>query len=226
MAHDEALQYGALIRAHLAADDPFLYGTQWGDPRHGTLRYLVERYARRRKIPGDLSRVVDRYIRPYVRPSSTVLEIGSGGGRWTQFLLRARKIIVVEIVPEFCEYLEHRFGPRFEFYLTSGDEMRGVADASVDFVFSFGTLVHLPVPVVEAYVRESFRVLRPGGIAVLQYSDKTKQAAQLPGAQDAGFSATTGASFPPMCRDAGFEVLTHDLRLLNHSNIIVVRRPS
>lgn len=210
------------IRAHMAEGDRFLYGTQWGDPTHGRVRYLYERYLRRRKIPGDLAQVQRRFITPYVQPFSTVLEIGSGGGRWTQFLLRARRVIVVEHTDAFFPYLEHRFGPRFEFYKTRGDELDGIADNSVDFVFSFGTLVHLPVEIVQAYVRETARVLRPNGVAVLQYADKTKKRAQDKGAQDAGFSSSTGASFLKWTRAAGLSVADHETGLLNHSNIAVL----
>ncbi len=209
----------------MAEGDRFLYGNQWGDPTHGRTRYLYERYIRRRKVPGDLGQVPPRFILPYVQPFSTVLEIGSGGGRWTQFLLRARRVIVVEHTEAFFPYLEHRFGPRFDFYKTLGDELAGIPDDSVDFVFSFGTLVHLPIEIVQAYVKETARVLRRDGVATLQYADKTKMKAQHAGAQDAGFSSSTGETFLAWTQAAGLTLMAHDTRLLNHSNIAVLRKP-
>lgn len=224
VAHDDL--FARAIREHLERGDPFLYGTQWGDPRVSRARYLVDRYLRRRKVPGDLARVERRFVRPYVPVSGVALEIGAGGGRWTQFLLRARRIVIVEHTDAFFGYLERRFGPRFDFYLTSGDEMAGVEDESVDFVFSFGTLVHLPAPTVRAYVQETARVLRPHGVAALQYADKTKRAARRDGPEDAGFSSTTAASFARMAEGAGLELLDHDTRSLNHSNVAALgKRP-
>lgn len=48
-----------------------VYGLQWGDPQnHPALRW-----------------VRDHYLSPYVTPDHTAVEIGPGGGRWTQYLL-------------------------------------------------------------------------------------------------------------------------------------------
>jgi len=217
--------FAMAIAAHRAQGDRYLYGNQWGDPKHGTLRYVYERYLRRRKVPGDLSKVVKRYILPFVRPGMTVMEIGAGGGRWTQFLLPASEIIIVETTPEFFPYLEQRFGRRFELYQTLGSEMRGIAAARVDYAFSFGTFVHTAPEVLQGYLAELARVLRPGGIAVLQYADKTKAAARLPGPQDSGFADLNPRRFEDMSTRHGFVIRSHDTRLLNHSNIAVLVRP-
>lgn len=217
--------YSEAITEHQRRGDRYIYGNQWGDPRHGTLRYVFERYVRGKKVPGDLGKVVRRYIQPYVRPGMTVLEIGAGGGRWTQFLLPADQIIVVEITPEFFGYLEARFGRRFELYQTRGDELEGIQTGRVDYAFSFGTFVHTPPSVLEAYLQELFRVVRPGGLAVVQYADKSKAAARLSGPQDSGFADLNADKFASMAKASGFIVRTQDRRLLNHSNIAVLVRP-
>jgi hypothetical protein len=46
-----------------------------------------------------------------------------------------------------------------------------VETGSVDFVFSFDSLVHADAPTLEAYLRELTRVLRPGGVAFLHHSN-------------------------------------------------------
>lgn len=217
--------FAEAIHAHRARGDHYLYGNQWGDPNHGTLRYLFERYVRRRKVPGNLRQVVRRYIQPYVRPGMTALEIGAGGGRWTQFLLPAARIIIVETTPEFFPYLEARFGPRFEFYQSSGAELEGVGTGQVDYAFSFGTFVHTPPEVLDGYLAHLLRVLRPGGLAVIQYADKNKRAARLPGPKDSGFADLNPQRFEAMATARGFWLRTHDTRILNHSNVAVLVRP-
>lgn len=217
--------FAEAISNHQAHGDPYLYGNQWGDPTHGTLRYLFERYVRRRKVPGDLGQVVRRYIEPYVRPGVTALEIGAGGGRWTQFLLPATTIIVVETTPEFFPYLEARFGPRFELYQSQGAELAGIATGRVDYAFSFGTFVHTPPEILDGYLGHLQRVLRPGGVAVLQYADKEKRAARAEGPEDAGFADLNPARFEALARRHGFILRTHDTRRLNHSNVAVLVRP-
>src|SRR5918995_647750 len=84
------------------------YGDRWGDPEMSRVECLRHRLRGGRPRPGDLSKVVKRYLRPYVTQDSVVLEIGPGGGRWTQYLLPARKVVVVELNPQFFDYLRER----------------------------------------------------------------------------------------------------------------------
>lgn len=214
------------------------YGEYWGNPDWGRLRYWTQRILgtpplRRifvkilgkdffRLPPGDLSYVVKAYIEPNVTSGSTVLEIGPGGGRWTKYLLHARTIVLVELNPIFFDYLNDRFPgvkEKFRCYQTAGDELNGIESASVDFVFTFGTFVHLEPEVIQSYLQHIERVLRPGGMATLQYADKTKPAAQKIDI----FSNMTAEKMEAFVTEIPtFRIITHNLRLLNHSNIIVL----
>jgi ubiquinone/menaquinone biosynthesis C-methylase UbiE len=200
------------------AHPALLYGAQWGDPEVRGLRYLVQRLLRPKAAPGPLYKVVDRYLRPYVTPESAVLEIGSGGGRWTRYLVAARRVVCVDINQEFFPLLSAKFpGAPLEFYQSSGCELRGIDGDSIDFVFSFGTLVHIEPHDIRQYLDEIRRVLRPGAIAVVQYAEKSKPAARrLP-----AFSDMTAQKMKAM---APMVIVAHDTRMLNHSNIIVLRK--
>jgi ubiquinone/menaquinone biosynthesis C-methylase UbiE len=46
-----------------------------------------------------------------------------------------------------------------------------VDDASIDFAFSFDSLVHAESDVVSSYVSELARVLKPGGVAFIHHSN-------------------------------------------------------
>jgi len=174
--------------------------------------------------PGDLSYVVKAYIKPHVTSDSTVMEIGPGGGRWTKYLLHARTIVLVELNPIFFDYLNDRFPAvkeKFRYYQTAGDELNGIESATVDFVFTFGTFVHLEPEVIQSYLHHIERVLRSGGIATLQYAEKTKPAAQ----QIDIFSNMTAEKMEAFVTQIPtFRIITHDVRLLNHSNIIVLEK--
>src|SRR5205823_12437112 len=51
-----------------------------------------------------------------------------------------------------------------------GEDLRQVSTASVDLVFSFMTLQHVPKStIIFNYIREASRVLTEGGIAFLQF---------------------------------------------------------
>jgi SAM-dependent methyltransferase len=182
-------------------------------------RYLVQRVIHRRAIPGPLYKVVDHYIQPYVTANATIVEIGSGGGRWTQYLVGAKKLIAVDINPIFFESLCARFpDAHLEFYQSAGFELTGIASGTIDYVFSFGTFVHIEPAGIAAYLSEIRRVLKPGGVAVIQYAAKDKRAAR----SKRTFSAMTAARMEAM---APLPIATHDTRLLNHSNIVVFSKP-
>jgi SAM-dependent methyltransferase len=205
------------------------YGDRWGDPSLTGVRYLWKRFRRRGRIAGNLAKVRKRYLERYVSPDTVALEIGAGGGRWTQYLMGAREVIVVELNDEFFSYLEERFresAAKLRFYKTSDYEMGGVDDDSVDFVFSFGTFVHIAPKGIEQYLGEIRRVLRPGGIASIHYADRSKKFFANRPRGYAGFSNMNARKMEAIARRQGFELVEHDRRTLIHSNVAVLRRPS
>ena len=201
---------------------PF-YGDGWGRPEDNWYQYMIKKYILRKKVPGNLAKVVKQYIRPYMDPGKRVMEIGSGGGRWTQYLLEAKELVVVEINSIFFSYLKERFpgaASRMSFYNTGGYEMRGIDTASIDFVFTFGTFVHVEPEGIHEYLGEIKRVLKPGSTAVVQYADKTKKRAR----ELRGFTNMNPAKMEAYIKEHEFHLVQHDTRLLSHSNIAVIRK--
>ena len=187
------------------------------------MRYRLRRTLLPWTIPGDLSVVVKRYIEPHVTPQSVVLEIGPGGGRWTQYMLNAKEVVIVDLNPEFFDYLKDRFKEdpcQFRFYRTSGFELVGIASDSVDFIFTFGTFVHIDPSGIDAYLGHIKRVLKPGALAVIQYADKRKTVARL----NPGFSSMDQAKMENLVFRHGLRMLEHNLTLLNHSNIVKIQK--
>jgi FkbM family methyltransferase len=56
-----------------------------------------------------------------------------------------------------------------EFRENPSPRLDGIADASVDFLYSIMTLQHIPAQLAAGYVDEFFRVLAPGGVAIFQF---------------------------------------------------------
>ena len=203
------------------------YGDHWGDPSLSGVRYLLHRLRPGSQSIGDLSKVVKNHLQPYVKPDSVVLEIGAGGGRWTQYLIGAREVVVAELNPQFFRYLRKRFKKdkrKLRFYETSGYELNGIDSGSIDFVFSFGTFVHIDPEGIDAYLAEIHRVLKPGGNATLQYADRMKPYFENRDNWD-GFSDMNGPKMEAMLAARGFTVVQHDQSLLKHSNVVVFKRP-
>jgi SAM-dependent methyltransferase len=107
-------------------------------------------------------------------PAATILEIAPGFGRWTRYLKRVCTSLVLVDLSERCiEACRRRFtkDSHIIYHVNDGRSLRMIEDLSVDFVFSFDSLVHAEVDVIEAYVRQLARALKPEGVAFLHHSN-------------------------------------------------------
>ena len=192
------------------AADPekrFFYGEQWGN--------VDER--------PDLSNVRKKFVDPLVSPEKVCVEIGSGGGRWTRYLLRARHLYCVELNPEMFWYIRTRFQTpaNVSYIQTAGSDMPNVPIAEVELVFSYGTFVHFEEDLFEAYFRAIERVLRPGADLVLQISDDDKDIAKV---DKPAFSAIKFGFVSDLLDDLNLSLIELDRDTLVHSNILHARK--
>lgn len=111
-------------------------------------------------------------VRAQLRADTVAMDIGAFDGNWTKELVAARQIIAVDCFPEAEVKVRQRlqtvgFQGEYHFYHTAGDELRGIADASVDVVVSIDSLVRLEKPKFRRFLQEIHRVLRPQGRALI-----------------------------------------------------------
>lgn len=107
-------------------------------------------------------------------PTGVILEIAPGYGRWTQFLKGiCARLIAVDLSERCIESCRQRFSEdsHVELHVNDGKSLAMIPDASIDFAFSFDSLVHVELEVLEAYASELARVLRPEGVAFLHHSN-------------------------------------------------------
>ena len=84
-------------------------------------------------------------------PASTILGIAPGFGRWTQFLRPlCSKLVLVDVSPKCIAACQRRFAGNegIQYHVNDGQSLAMVADESVDFAFSFDSLVHVEAPVL------------------------------------------------------------------------------
>lgn len=194
-----------LARAWRAAREewnrPAMYGREWGDPD---------------AIP-PLAHFRDHFIKPYVKPGRVGLEIGPGGGRWTRYLLGFDRVYAVDYHRELLAELRRSVpDERVVPIHNNGTDFPGVPDAGVDYVLSFGVFVHLEPHLIEGYLGNLGRILRPGADVVLQYADKTKVMAR----GNSAFSDNDPERMRAMIAAAGFEIREEDTTSLWHSSIV------
>ena len=125
-------------------------------------------------------------ILPRIRdclPAETILEIAPGFGRWTHYLKDyCQDLWVVDASSECVEACSRRFAAESHVRccVNDGRSLSMVPDASVDFVFSFDSFVHLRREIVEAYLSELGRTLKIGGKGFIHHSNLGAYADSLP----------------------------------------------
>ena len=110
---------------------------------------------------------------PALRREAAVLEIGCGVGRMTRRLSQlAGRVIATDVSSEMLRRCQLNLTDRdnVDYLQVPGDgTLTGIPASSVDLVFSYITLQHVPDSRAQLrYVAESVRVLRQGGRAALQ----------------------------------------------------------
>jgi len=179
-----------------------LYGLEWGDP----------------EVVAPLKFIKDRYIIPYVNAQHKAVEIGPGGGRWTRYLLGFETLYAIDYHQELLDELKRNFGEQsnVRFIKNNGTDFPGIGENSIDYLFTFGTFVHLDLHLIEAYLLAMRRIVKPGANVVVQYSDKTKIMAQI----NEGFSDNSPEKMRDALRLAGYTNLEEDTTSLWHSSVI------
>lgn len=121
--------------------------------------------------------------RCYLKPEQTVLDIGSGNGQkarpLTRYLAPSGSYHGFDIVKEAIDWCKERYAPwpnfRFDFANLKSDWYNTDAietaesyvfpcdTASIDVAFMSSVATHLLPEALGNYLRESYRVLKPGG---------------------------------------------------------------
>ena len=130
-------------------------------------------------------------IYPRVRgflPTATILEIGPGFGRWTHYLKEHCETLHLVDPAENCiAACRRRFSAETQliYHVNDGRSLAMIPDRSIDFVFSFDSLVHVPRELVQSYLRQLADKLKPDGAGFLHHSNLGQYgpplAGQLPG---------------------------------------------
>ena len=107
-------------------------------------------------------------------PASSILEIAPGFGRWTQYLKDlCGSLTVVDVSGRCIDACKERFADasHIRYHINDGMSLAMVDDGSIDFVFSFDSLVHVEQDVIDAYVKQLATKLTPNGAVFMHHSN-------------------------------------------------------
>jgi len=143
-------------------------------------------------------------------PCEHCLELGPGHGLWTERLRPlCRRMTLVDVTPECIEACRKRFGPRGMTYIANdGKSLPGIEPGSIDFVFSWHSLVHAERESIAGYLGALGRLMKPGGAGLIhhsnfgEYVDASTGQAKIPNDHWRG-ATMTAAAFREECSRSG-----------------------
>lgn len=136
------------------------------DARHPEIHNPVEQA----RLTASVARAVDAITSVTPVADRVMLDVGAGTGNLTgKLLAHPGRVIAADLSAGMLGDLAARFATAAPFttQLLNGTDLRPLADASVDLVGAYSVLHH--VPDYLALVDEMVRVLRPGGVILLEH---------------------------------------------------------
>lgn len=153
--------------------------------------------------------LIEDVLERLVSDGGSVLEIGPGGGRWSEALLaRASLLVLVDVSERPLQVCRERFGAGapVRYIRSTGNDLPGVADRSIDAVWSFDAFVHIAPTDQAGYLSEFARVLRPGGVVIIHHADGRNRGAM---SSRRGLRSPMSRSlFAALARERGLHVAT------------------
>lgn len=119
--------------------------------------------------------IVDIFINENINDNSAVLEIAPGHGRWTEFIVKkAKRVILVDVSPKCIDYCKDRFSEfkNVTYCVNDGRRLHCVEDDSIDFAWSYDSFVHMERDVIESYFSEFSRILKPNSRAIIHHAGR------------------------------------------------------
>ena len=140
-----------------------------------------------------------------------VLEIGCGAGRMTRALARVfGEVHGVDVSGKMIAQARQLLSgcENVHLYQNNGTDLSVLSDIRFDFAFSFIVFQHVPdKAIIENYVHEVYRRLRPGGLFKFQVQGSSSAASEQDdtwfGVQIAGYEALA------MAESSGFDLIRH-----------------
>lgn len=115
-------------------------------------------------------------------PANTILEIASGFGRWSYYLKKhCCHLHLVDPTADCIEACQRRFASdaHLSYHVNDGRSLEMISNRSIDFVFSFDSLVHVGRGTVEAYVAQLADKLTEDGTGFIHHSNLGQYASSI-----------------------------------------------
>ena len=143
-----------------------------------------------------------------------VIELACGYGRHAERAAPlARTLVLIDVIAENLDVCRARLAQHSHLTCVLGDGQgfTGTADASVDAIYCYDAMVHFDPDIIDSYLRDTARVLRPGGKALFHHSNYAAGKGRSWGQNPHARNYMTQELFAQMARAQGLAVSTQQV---------------
>ncbi|MGN7808080.1 class I SAM-dependent methyltransferase [Ensifer sp. 22521] len=144
---------------------------------------------------------------------TSVVEIACGKGRHAaQIVERCGNLVLVDTSRDAIDFARKRFRDKRNVrchHSEDGESLAFIPTGSASAVFSYDAMVHFEPVTIYAYLRETCRVLKPGGRAFFHHSNYSKQPDQDFSLAPSWRNYMTSDLFRHFTHRAGLELVDH-----------------
>jgi len=164
---------------------------------------------RRIYLNEDIEQTIKQRILLYTNWRYPSLEIGCRDGEWTQFLVAADPLYIMDPWPEFLNSTVNKFPEayqrRLRKYQLKNYDLSVLPRNQFGFVFSWGHFNYISLDTITQFLKDLREVMRPGGVFLFSYNDGDTSAG-------AGIAESFAQTYMPKsiliptCQSLGFEI--------------------
>ena len=107
-------------------------------------------------------------------PRPNILELAPGYGRCTQYLAKlGQKLIIVDLNTKCIDHCKKRFDKlhNITYFVNDGKSLDMIKDGSIDFIFSWDSMVHVEKDTIGIYLKQLAKKLNQGGLGFIHHSN-------------------------------------------------------
>lgn len=141
---------------------------------------------------------------------TAVLELACGHGRHSEVVQPlAGRLVLMDVFQDNLDICKKRLSEsgNVDYVFGNGYSFEPVEDASLSAIYCYDAMVHFAPELVEQYIKDTARVLKPGGMALYHHSNYDAPTDQHYGLNPNARNKMTREMFNGFVNDAGLDIV-------------------
>jgi SAM-dependent methyltransferase len=191
--------------------------------------YENVRNNRKIKVYEDTEQLIKQRIMLHTNWRYPALEIGCREGEWTQYMVAADPLYIMDQFPEFLDTTNNLFPEqyrnRLRKYLLDKEtnDFSALPQGQMGFIFSWGYFNYISLDTFTQMIKKIKSLLRPGGVFLFSYNDGDTPSG-MGMAENFGQSYLPKSLVVPTCQSVGLDIVA-EYSIGTNIHWLEVKRP-